>query len=276
MKFLNCQKIQHKVLRALYRLAPFDLKGDLQNRELISKPGLISCLIVSNRPAQLEGLLSDLKAQDISKDSFETIIISNEQVHLISDLRNASILRSKGEFLLFLDDDTRIYQKDFLSKALVIFKSTDCDLLIPQANPLFGIIRGRYEFLDRFSMANRCIFYRKSVIQELGGFMKGLAGYEDIELSIRLMIKDPRILQEKGLNYYHPPLYFDSLRKPLAIGQSIFNMQRQYSLPVWLLAYFNGLRFLPLGLIPGDRFRQWFKISLGILLYPFTGKSYYY
>jgi hypothetical protein len=90
------------------------------------------------------------------------------------------------------------------------------------------------------------------------------------------MIKKTRALRMEELNYYHPPLYFDSMEKPLAIGQAIFKVRRYYSFLVWLLVYFNALRFLLFVLVPGQRYRQWFKISLGVLLYPFTGESYYY
>jgi hypothetical protein len=138
------------------------------------------------------------------------------------------------------------------------------------------MVKGRYGFLDQFSFTNRCSFYRRNIIEGLGGFIKGLHTYEDIELSIRLMMGCPRVIQEKKLNYYHPPLYFGSMQKPLAIGQTIFQIRQHYSLLVWLLVYLNVLRFLPLGLLPGQRYRHWFKISLGVLLYPFTGESYYY
>ena len=149
-------------------------------------------------------------------------------------------------------------------------------MLIPKANALYGVVKGKYDFLDQFSFANRCSLYRRSTIRSLGGFFKGLNAYEDPELSIRLMLNAPKIVQDEGLNYYHPPLYFDSMRKPLAIGQSIFQLQGRYPWPLWLLTYFNALRFLPYGLIPGQRYRHWFKISWGVLIYPFCGRSFYY
>ncbi len=301
MKTFNCHKIQYRVLRAFYKLAPFDITGGLGHKEIVFKSNFISCLIVSNRIALLEGLLSDLSRQNLPKNDFETVIVfdgqgdgilklvdlykpyldihlyqTGEPVKLLSDLRNTSVLLSKGEFLLFLDDDTRIFQEDFLRSALTIFNGSNCDVLVPRANPLFGIVREKYDFLDQFSFTNRCSFYRKKTIHELGGFMKGLPTYEDTEMSIRLMIHKPKVIHDENLNYYHPPLYFDSMRKPLAIGRSIIQMRKRYSIFVWLLAYFNALRFLPYGLLPGRKHRQWFKISLGVLMYPFSGKPYYY
>lgn len=301
MKNFNNHQLQHKILRIFYRLAPFNIWGDLQDKGGVPKSNFISCLIISNKLSLLEGLLSDLSCQDFPKNNFETVIVFDEgtdeifklvdryrpsldihlfqtskPVRLLSDLRNTSVLLSKGEFLLFLDDDTRIFQKNFLQSALTAFNENNCDILIPQAHALYGVIRAHYDFLDKFSFTNRCSFYRRKTIEEVGGFLKGLQTYEDTELSIRLLINNPKVMHMEELNYYHPPLYFDSMRKPLAIGQTIFQIRRHYSLLVWLLVYFNALRFLPLGLLAQERWRHWFKISLGVLLYPFTGKSYYY
>jgi len=301
MKIFNTDKIQFKILRMFYKKAPFSIKGGLEECKKTSQCGLLSCLIISNKISLLNNLLEDLRFQTLSKDNFEVVIvfdgpgedvlklvnayqkylkinlyIVDPPLQILSNLRNISVFLSQGEFILFLDDDTRIFQKDFLESALAILKEGSCDILIPQANSLYGVISARYDFLDKFSFTNRCSFYLRRTVEDVGGFLKGLNTYEDTELSVRLMIKKRRVLHMEELNYYHPPLYFDSMRKPLAIGQTIFQMRRYYSIPVWLLVYFNALRFLPLGLLPGQRYRHWFKISLGVLLYPFTGKSYYY
>jgi len=301
MKILNCDKIQYRVLRALYSIAPFNIKGGLGESVRACQPGLLSCLIISNKPSLLKNILEDLTLQTLPRDNFEVVIIFDGQtegvselvdgyqmylnvhfhktqqpIRVVSDLRNTSVLLSKGEFLLFLDDDTRVFEKNFLKSALILFKEIQCDILLPQAHALYGVVGAHYDFLDKFSFTNRCSFYRRKTIEDAGGFLKGLQAYEDIELSIRLMLKKPKVCHSKGLNYFHPPLYFDSMRKPLAIGQTIFQIRKYYSFLVWLLVYFNALRFLPFGLLGGQRYRHWFKISLGVLMYPFTGKSFYY
>jgi len=301
MRTFNNDQVQYKVLRAFYKKAPFNIKGDLQQSINPIQSELLSCLIISNRPSLLKNILEDLSFQTLPKANFEVVIVFDGQgegisqliegykeylnIHLhktdqplrtLSDLRNISVALSQGPLILFLDDDTRIFQKDFLESALVPFNENLCDVLIPQAHCLYGVVGAHYDFLDKFSFTNRCSFYRRKTIEGIGGFLKGLQTYEDTELSIRLMIKIPKVIHMEELNYYHPPLYFDSMRKPLAIGQTIFQIRRQYSLLVWLLVYLNALRFLPLVLLPGQRYRHWAKISWGVLLYPFTGKSYYY
>jgi glycosyltransferase involved in cell wall biosynthesis len=294
------EKFRYQILRTFFKAAPFPLRGDLPQSESPDKKGLLSCLVISNKLPFLDDLLEDLRFQTLSKTDFEVIVVFDgpgdevirliekhkgalnislhqnvQPVKILSNLRNLSVSLSQGEYLLFLDDDTRIFQEDFLERALALLQR-DCDVLLPQSNALFGIVKARYDFLDEFSFANRCCFYKTKTIEKIGGFLKGLHTYEDIELSIRLMIGRPKVLRTEELHYYHPPLYFDTLRKPLAIGQAIFQMRRRYSFLMWLLVYINALRFLPYGLIPGQRYRQWFKISLGVLLFPFTGKSYYY
>ena len=289
------------MLRTFYKMAPFNIKGGLPNNEKGYEKGLISCLIISNKIALLNNLLEDLKLQTLPRDLFEVVIVfdlpgkefldliqkhkkhlnityhqSHKPLRVLSNLRNISVSLSSGEFFLFLDDDTRIFQSNFLESGLSLFKEYDVKVVIPHANSLYGIMKKHYDFLDQYSFTNRCCFYHRQVIENIGGFLKDLQTYEDIELSIRLMINDSKVFWAEELDYFHPPLYFDTMQKPLAIGQTIFQMCRSYSLPFWLLVYFNALRFLPYGLIPGQRNRQWFKISLGVLLYPFTGKSYYY
>jgi glycosyltransferase involved in cell wall biosynthesis len=301
MKILNCNKIQYRILRTLYKIAPFNIKGGLKEFAQSCQPGLLSCLIISNKFSLLKNVLEDLRLQTLPKESFEVVIVFDAQgsdilylideykeclniilhqtpisIRLLSNLRNISVSLSRGEYFLFLDDDTRIFQKDFLELGLSILKQNKCQVLIPQAHSLYGIVGKHYDFLDKYSFTTRCSLYHRKAIEDVGGFLKDLQTHEDIELSIRLMIKELKVIRAEELNYYHPPLYFDSMNKPLAIGQTIFQTQKYYSLPFWLLVYFNAMRFLPYGLIPGERYRHWFKISLGVLLYPFTGKSYYY
>ena len=169
-----------------------------------------------------------------------------------------------------------VYQKDFLSKALALFKNYDADIIQPCGLCLYGILQTKQDFLDRFSFSTRCCLYRRSLLEELKGFRNDLYSYSDTELSIRTAITSPRVIQTQELSYFHPPLYFPSMQKPLAIGQTIFKLRSYYPWPVWLLIYFNALRFLPLGLWPFRSNQSWFMISLGVLLYPLKPGEYYH
>jgi len=267
-------QFKFKILKAIYRAAPFNLAADWKPSSTKTKI-VLSCVIPSYRRDQLKNILEDLSLQDFPKENFEIIIVKDIS-KVIGFLRNKGLEMSQGEFILFLDDDTRIFQKDFLSKAFSLIKKTEADILQPSGHSLYGVLKSKQDFLDRFSFASRCCFYTRPLLERLGGFRADLNSYSDIELSIRAMIISPRVIQTEELTYYHPPLYFPSLQKPLAIGQSIFKLRRYYPLGAWLLIYFNALRFLPLALWPSKANRSWFMISLGVLLYPFRAKEYYH
>ncbi|MFZ5800039.1 MAG: glycosyltransferase [Candidatus Omnitrophota bacterium] len=294
-------EIRGSLLKGLYNFFPFDLRGDLKAANAPTKKGLISCLVCSaNRPEALSMLLNDLDRQDIDKGLFEVVVVNdganqetgrtigrfratlpivyianNPQHRILGRLRNQLIENSCGEFLLFLDDDTRILDSHFLSAALGLLKQTEAEVVIPRGQPLYGLVRQRYCYLDFYSFANRCCLYRRNLVESLRGFNDRVATYEDIELSIRVTLKGAKILATERLQYYHPPLYFFSLDKPLCIGQSIFELRKRYPLAVWLALWLNALRFLPLCLFPTTKNLQWFKISLGVLLGPFARKAYY-
>ena len=288
-------------LRLSYKLAPFDLKGDLKTDQKTVQKNFISCLICTcNRPNELKVLLGDLFYQTLDKKNFEVVILDNgwkdvwpvikefnskitikykkagSEHKMIGQLRNQTISESLGEYMLLLDDDTRIFQNNFLDTALRIFEEESPDAILPIGEASFGIVKLKYDFLNPVSFGNAAIFYRYETLKELGGFKDELPSYEDIEFSIRLTIADRKVLRTSELIYLHPPFYFDSMQKPLSIGCSIQKLRRHYSLVMWLLIYFNALRFLPYGLVPNIKYQQWFKISLGVLLSTFKKKQYFY
>jgi len=263
-----------KCLQTLYRLTPFNLKADgllpTSDEKII-----FSCVIPSRRPEELKNILEDLSLQDFPQEKIEVIAV-NEVSKVISSLRNQGLASAHGEFILFLDDDTRIFQKDFLSKAYDLFKTYQADILLPYGQSLYGIMQSKQDFLDHFSFATRCCFYSRGLLERLGGFRNNLNSYSDIELSIRATLLSPVVIKSEKVSYFHPPLHFPTMQKPLAIGQSIFKLRQYYPLQVWLLIYVNALRFLPLALWPSRANRSWFKISLGVLLYPFKPQEYYH
>jgi glycosyltransferase involved in cell wall biosynthesis len=303
MKKIDNNQFQYRTLRALYKTAPFSLKGAWEDdKDKNIQKDFISCLaIASYRPKELEWLLEDLADQDLPREKFEVIVLNDgagEEIRsivekftdhltivyqenavpcrIISDLRNETLRLSKGQYILFLDDDTRILQKDFLSKTLDLFSKNDADIITPHGNPLFGLVKLKYCYLNEYSFGNCCCLYKRDVLSALGGFQGGLNSYEDIELSIRASIHDFKVYRTDQLDFYHPPFYFYSMKKPLSIGQSIFQIRKHYSFLVWLCVYLNALRFLPYCILPGKIPQQWFRISLGVLMYPVFKENFFY
>lgn len=267
------------------------------------KNGLISCCVVTKGKLKcLRNILGDLKRQILECLDYEIIVLNNgpdDQIRMLCEeirrqgvevscyhesdiktavgaLRNKSVERSSGEIILFLDDDTRLEDDRFLSKAFNIYSQAKPDVIIPQAfaETIHADFKNKY--LDPFSFAARCIFYKKEFFLKLKGFHSFLNGYEDIDLGIRSVLARGEIVKIKELRYLHPPLFFYSMDKPFCIGQSVWNLKRKTPFFLWLMIYINSLRFLFYIFLPTQKNRQWFKISLGCLIGPWKKQKYCY
>ncbi len=257
------------ILRSLYKAFPFDLKGDISVLPANAIKGHISCIIPTRRGSSiLRNLLTDLTRQTLSTDQFNVIIYDNTpegiaplikefssllRLHhlpdtaptgMIGQFRNTALMHASGEYILFLDDDTRIRQRDLLSNALELFNTHQADIILAKGEGLALKEHPNYCFLDAYSFAARCSFYKRSLLEKLGGFRGDITGYEDIELGIRASMMNASILRTAHICYQHPPLFFHSLQKPIAIGQSILRLRGHYPFLIWLAIYGNALRFL--------------------------------
>lgn len=300
---LNTNGLSVKILRKVYHKFPFNIRGGLSAASLRNPKPIISCLVcASQRREELDNLLYDLSRQTLPKEQFEVVLLNDgggEAIRgianqyrgnfnlkyqenttsqkYIGQLRNTTIQMSEGQYILFLDDDTRILQNDFLAKAVSLFEKNNTDIIIPCGLALFCLVKYKYSYFDSYSFGNAGCLYKREILERVGGFRDNLPSYEDIELGIRLAIAEATMMKTDELVYFHPPFYFYSMQKPLSIGTSILKLRRAYSWPIWLIVYFNALRFLPYGLFPDQRRQQWFKISLGVLLASFKKeKEYYY
>ncbi|MBF0123539.1 MAG: glycosyltransferase family 2 protein [Candidatus Omnitrophica bacterium] len=293
--------LRERTLKNLSRLTPFSLSGDLPTTQKPYHTNMISCLICTARSSDILGsLLNDLAQQSLDTNHFEIVLCDNSTAGhdallkqyssrltiqylrdtspyaLIGNMKNNLLGLARGETILFLDDDTRLPQKNFLEHSLHLIKETGADIILPRGEGLVSTNLSCYNFLDPYSFANRCCIYQRSLLDSLSGFRQDITAYEDIELGIRALMTKAKIIQTDQLHYQHPALFFNSLQKPLAIGQSILRLRRHYPFHIWLMIYVNALMLLPLGLWPTMKNRQWFKISLGVLLAPFTRERYSY
>lgn len=286
------------ILKSFYKLFPFDLHGDCNVPP--ERDGIrISCIInFYGRLNVLEGILWSLVQQDFPSDKFEVILVedrggSKEGRALAEDFsgrlpivyapldkqygfmgysRNFGLARSRGECVLFLDDDTVIMQQDFLTTLESIFaRYPNADAVVPNGRASFGGIDDRYDFHDPYFMTSRCTAYRREVLQELGGFMGHFVGQEDVEFVTRFTIAGKRCLCTDSIHYFHPPLLVPNIRKPRAVGFSFYGLKARYSWPVWLLLLANCARHAALYLLPCRRFREQGLFGLGFLMGVFDG-----
>lgn len=299
--------MRRALLKRLGALFPFDKQGDC-----VVPPehdGIrISCVInFYGRLDLLEGILHSLAQQTYGRERFEVVLVEDRggtgEGRRLADSfrgkldiqyapldrnhgkmgysRNFALSRSRGRYVLFLDDDTVIMQDDFLKKLELLFEENRAvDAIVPHGRAAFSVVHGRYAFHDPFFMTSRCCAYRRSILSELGGFMSDFVGQEDVEFVIRFLLAGKRSLDAPQLEYFHPPLLVPNLRKPQAVGSSFYGLRNRYPLAIWLLVILNCGRHAPLYLLPFRRCREMGRFGLGFLMgvvmSPFKRDGYRY
>lgn len=284
--------MRKSVLQKLYKLFPFDLTGDCAvppARENVR----ISCVInFYGRLDLLQGILFSLADQQYPRDRFEVLLVEDRGgtvagqdmastfanrlpiVYLELDAnfgkmgysRNFGLAHTRGEIILFLDDDTVMLQHDFLSIIDRIFtENSTAEAVIPHGHAAYSCIEDRYNFHDPYFMTSRCTAYRREILQQLGGFINNFVGQEDVEFVTRFTISGNNALATDTLHYYHPPLLVPNTNKPRAVGFSFFGLKGRYSWPIWLLLLANCARHAPLLLLPSRRFKEQGRFGVGFL-----------
>lgn len=282
---------QH-ALRWLYKRFPFDLRGDCIVPP--AQDGIrISCVInFYGRLDLLDGILHSLVQQGFARNSFEVVLVEDRSgtapgrqmaekfserlqiIYLPLDRsfgkmgysRNFGLKHSRGDIVLFLDDDTVIMQESFLEILESLFeKDPDAEAVVPHGQASYALIDGRYDFHDPYFMTSRCTAYRRDVLSDLGGFISDFVGQEDVEFVIRFLLAGKRSLNAPEMGYFHPPLLVPNFRKPKAVGYSFSLLRSRYSFAMWLLVIINCSRHAPLYLLPVRRFREMGRFGIGFM-----------
>lgn len=298
--------LRTRILKFLYKISPFSLKGDAIF-ESVNEIYDISCVInFYGRTELLRKILTCLANQDLDKSTFEVLLVedrggTNEGKNTSREFsdylninyitldknfgkmgysRNVGIARTKGRYVLLLDDDTIILQNDFLTKLIKNFKDNDSEGIIPLGIASYCLVKGKYQYHDRFFPANKCTALRKSVLKELGGYMDEIIGQEDVEFYMRYSLAGKKFMKSTELEYFHPPFIFNDFKKAAAVGSSYTNIRNRYPFTIWLLLILNGLRYLPYIFIPlTTRIRMHIIFSTGFLVgifYSLKGKDIQY
>lgn len=284
--------LRKKILSFIYTLKPFDLKGDAKfnNKDLLYK---VSCVInFYKRTDLLRNILTCLREQDLNKDDFEIVLVEDRGGSVTGEIivkeynsdlninyikldkhfgkmgysRNIGITNSRGKYILLLDDDTIILQNSFLSELIKEFEEKNPDGIIPVGVASYCIIDGKYQFHDKYFPASKCTAYKKSVLSEMGGFVDEIIGQEDVEFYMRFSIAGKEFHNSSKLGYFHPPFIFNNMNKAAAVGLSYAKIRNRYPFIIWMLLLSNGLRYLPLLLIPfSKRSRMEIVFSIGFL-----------
>jgi glycosyltransferase involved in cell wall biosynthesis len=271
------------VLRAIHRLTAFSLTGDARWDEPLAAVatddvGPEICCVINfyGRAELLKGILFSLAAQDLAREKFEVVMVEDrggtpegraeaEKFGALLNIRyfplpknfgrmgysrNFGLVRARGRYILFLDDDTVIHQRDFLSTLIAEFKESGADAIVPKGEAVFNLIKGRYGYHEPYYPTSRCMAWRADVLRALGGFVSDITGQEDVEFVIRYTASGRGFYYSEKLRYMHPPLIVDNLKKGRAVGASFAALRRRYPFAVWAMMIINSARYMPLLLIP--------------------------
>jgi len=286
--------LRTNLLLAAYKLFPFPLEGsaEIEYEDLDYD---ISCVInFYGRVNILKNVLYSLAEQDFPRERFEVILVEDrggtDEGKEISDVfkpklqnvryfslsekhgqmgysRNYGLSKAKGRLVLFLDDDTVIWQRDFLTNLVEEFKDSGADAVIPRGAASYCLLEGKYCYHQPYFPTNRCMAYRRDVLKELKGFVSEIIGQEDVEFVVRFMASGRKFYRSNRLNYLHPPLIMTNSNKARAVGLSFAKLRHRYPLIIWLMLLANGSRYLPLLLFPmSQKLRMQGRFSLGFLL----------
>lgn len=287
----------------MYGIFPFSLKGNLMLEDIECERD-VSCIInFYGRVDLLEGILYSLVQQNYRRDRFEVILVEDwggtsegrriagkfgekldvryfalpDNFGKMGFSRNWALSKSRGKYVLFLDDDTVILDEDFLLKMTEEFENNQVDAIIPFGDASFYLLKGRYGFHDPYFPSNRCMAYRREVLKDLCGFVSSITGQEDVEFVVRFIASGKHFTHSDRLSYLHPPLLINNLNKAAAVGISFFGLRNRYPLAIWIMLLVNGARYLPMLLLPlNTRWRMLGKFSAGFalgILYAFLGKK---
>ncbi len=299
--------VRLKILTCAHRWLPFSTRGDMESAAFRDPVLDLSCIInFYGRINLLEGILYSLAEQDLSTERYEIILVEDrggtEEGKRVSERfrkripvkyfalaenygqmgysRNMGLFKTEGRYILFLDDDTVILQRNFLSALIAEFEQIEADAVVPCGRASYCLLKGKYSFHDPYFPSNRCTAYRRGVLKELGGFLSDIIGQEDVELAIRFLAAGKKYYHSTRLDYCHPPLVTGNLNKASAVGMSFAKLRSRYPFLIWLMLLMNGSRFLPLLLIPvKTKWRMQGKFSLGFVrgvVYSMFGKKQTY
>jgi len=228
----------------------------------MEKEAKVSIIIPCSRPHSVARIKQELKEQTYK----------NYEVHVISGCKKASHARNKGatlsrgEILVFLDDDVQIVQKEMLKNLIQVLKNPQIGL----AGPSYLIPKDANWFQKRLSKEFEryeapvvkkttesdlagavCAALRREIFDRLGGWNQDLVTAEDIELRERikplgykvvlapncwLYHKRPdnlwEFLSKQWWYYYHSPLLYSVNPKVMGV------LARQVRSRLHLFLYF--------------------------------------
>ncbi|MDB5227629.1 MAG: hypothetical protein JWN78_1822 [Bacteroidota bacterium] len=166
--------------------------------QLTNVPGWTKEIVVLNNGSVTDYSTFENYLQQLSSPDRELIHYINHPVNLgVAGGRNLCIREAKGKYLLFMDDDSEIMNKDVIHKVLELYKKYETDKLAiigflgknpftgktetPLKNP--GLIKGKNEVFYNLFFGYGHVF-PKSLIEKTGYYQEDFFyGMEEYDLS---------------------------------------------------------------------------------------------
>lgn len=238
-----------------------DEKSDkLKINSALDKPSLVSIVIPSkDNPNVLENCISSIREKtnlSLRKLSYEIVVVDNgsndvnkrklqilaETYHFtyvyhiqefnFSAMCNLGVDKSKGDYLLLLNDDIEIIQEDWLEKlwematrkhvgavgAKLLFPDSDLiqhagitNLEVGPAHKLLKLsdknsyYHGHNRFhYDMIGVTAACLMVRKTVYQKVGGFCEDIkVSYNDVDFCFKVFEKGYYNVQRNDIKMFH-------------------------------------------------------------------------
>src|SRR5258708_10181557 len=135
-----------------------------------------------------------IAAENAEKDS--RIRVFSEPDKGVYDAMNKGIEKARGQWILFLGSDDRLYDEKVLHSFFSVPGHLDFDLVYGNVvSPSYkGVYDGEFSFekLLRRNIPHQAVFYKKSLFGLIGPFAIHYKGYADWDLNIRCF-KDNRV-----------------------------------------------------------------------------------
>jgi glycosyltransferase involved in cell wall biosynthesis len=178
----------------------------------------VSVIIPSGSPERedsLRGLLQDVRSQTVAPEEIEVV----RGVSPNGRARNQGVERTRGEILIFLDDDVRLGSEHVFAKLVEALQVPGvglvgtAQLLPPDSTPFQRqcarqISRSKSTVVssltDSDMVTTQCCAIRRDVLAQVGGFHARILRGVDPELRHRVRMADYRICVAPGIWHFHP------------------------------------------------------------------------
>jgi GT2 family glycosyltransferase len=256
-------------------------KGYYRVRYAITEPGKVSIIIPTKDKTDILQKCVDSILKKTTYGDYEILIVDNQSVEKrtfeyfetlrdedririlkydtpfnYSKINNDAVRRSKGPYILFLNNDTEVISPEWLEAMVELAQrkntgAVGAKLLFPDntiqhAGVIIsdtGVVRHSYRFLPNNSpgrggrlaaiqnfsaVTGACMMMRRMVFEEVGGFDEGFSvTYNDIDLCMRITKKGYLIAFTPYAELYHHEC---GSRGPEYTGAKLARSKREYEL----------------------------------------------